>query len=111
MDATIACAIDREPDEKIVAARSVHSPPHASIFTRQDLLLRSYAHGSPDTSFGDGGAVLTTFSMFGNPSSAHAVALQGDSKIVVAGKQAIAGSRWRATIRMEYWIQALVSVG
>ncbi|MFD7262045.1 calcium-binding protein [Streptomyces sp. NPDC059874] len=45
-------------------------------------LLRYNANGSPDTTFGDGGAAATTIS---SGDSGQALALQPDGKIVVAG--------------------------
>ncbi|MBN2146562.1 MAG: hypothetical protein JW726_04200 [Anaerolineales bacterium] len=45
-------------------------------------LARYNSDGSPDATFGSAGIVITTFSDFGG---AHAIALQEDGKIVVAG--------------------------
>lgn len=46
------------------------------------VLLRYNANGSLDTSFGTGGEVTTAF---GFPADAHALALQTDGKLIVAG--------------------------
>jgi uncharacterized delta-60 repeat protein len=48
-------------------------------------VIRLNANGTPDTSFGNGGKVITSFGATSN-NEAHALALQGDGKIVVAGQ-------------------------
>ena len=68
-------AIAIQPDGKIVVACGVGNP-------RRFGLARYDARGALDPTFGDGGKVRTRFA---EASTAHAVALQGDGKIVVAG--------------------------
>src|SRR5438046_618184 len=90
-----------QPDGRIVVAGS-------SGF---DFALARYnPDGSLDSSFGVGGKVTTDFSGTGRfEEEAHAVALQPDGKIVVAGTADEVGpgdstSPWRATTRMAVWI-------
>ena len=76
-----ASSIAVQPDGKIVAAG----------FLRFKLALARYnSSGSLDTSFGTGGKVTTSIS--GLNDAANFVALQGDGKIVVAGRTYINGT-------------------
>jgi len=68
-------AIAIQPDGKIVVACGVGNP-------RRFGLARYDARGALDPTFGEGGKIRTRF---GDGSTAHAVALQADGKIVVAG--------------------------
>jgi len=68
-------AIAIQPDGKIVVACGVGNP-------RRFGLARYDARGALDPTFGEGGKIRTRFA---DGSSAHAVALQADGKIVVAG--------------------------
>lgn len=54
----------------------------------QIVLLRYNIDGTPDTTFGTGGMVLT---LIGNGSVANAVAIQSDDKIVIAGSAVVSG--------------------
>jgi uncharacterized delta-60 repeat protein len=75
-----------QPDGKIVAAGRMN--PRLIILDAQDfnfLLARYNPDGSLDTSFGAGGLVSTDFNGNGDD-FAHAVVLQPDGKIVVAGQ-------------------------
>src|SRR5207244_521519 len=65
-------AIAIQPDGKIVVACEVGNP-------RRFGLARYDARGALDPTFGEGGKIRTRFA---GPSSAHAVALQADGKIV-----------------------------
>jgi uncharacterized delta-60 repeat protein len=56
-------------------------------FTISIATARYNRDGSLDTSFGTGGKILTNF---GGPSSANAVALQRDGKILIAGSVSVA---------------------
>jgi len=73
-----ANAVAIQSDGKIVVAGS------ALTITSNDFALARYnSDGSLDASFGAGGKVTTDF--FGTKDEAHAVAIQDDGKIVVAG--------------------------
>jgi uncharacterized delta-60 repeat protein len=73
-----ANAVAIQSDGKIVAAG------FALTITSNDFALVRYnSDGSLDASFGAGGKVTTDF--FGTRDEAHAVAIQDDGKIVVAG--------------------------
>ncbi|MCA1565918.1 MAG: hypothetical protein LC803_09825, partial [Acidobacteria bacterium] len=75
-----------QPDGKIVAVG--HMNPRLIIIETQDfnfLLARYNPDGSFDTSFGSGGLVSTDFTGNGDD-FAHAVVVQPDGKIVVAGQ-------------------------
>jgi len=67
-----------QPDGKIVMAGLILTGTYEDF-----LVLRYNVDGSPDTSFGTGGAVTTPIGSYG--SEAYAVAIQSDGKIVVAG--------------------------
>ena len=73
-----AFAVAIQSDGKIVAAGAT-AP---SGFCCQFALARYNSDGSPDTSFGVGGVVTTSF---GGLTEAFAVAIQADGKIVAAG--------------------------
>jgi uncharacterized delta-60 repeat protein len=69
-------AIALQPDGKIVAVgKAGHFPPDFAV-------LRFNADGSLDPTFGDGGRVITNLDY---EDEAHAVAIQPDGKILVAG--------------------------
>jgi len=84
MDTANALVI--QPDGKIVVAGSIWLPVvgNNTRVSQNDFgLIRLNSDGALDTSFGDGGKVITDFG-FGSD-IAYAVALQPDSKIVAAG--------------------------
>lgn len=72
-----AAAVALQPDGKIVVSGSVPGPGGSDVG-----LVRYYANGALDSSFGNGGVVVTDFGEYDYPA---AVALQADGKIVVAG--------------------------
>ncbi|HEY1115312.1 MAG TPA: Calx-beta domain-containing protein [Chitinophagaceae bacterium] len=72
-----AAAVALQPDGKIVVSGSVPGPGGSDVG-----LVRYYANGALDSSFGEGGVVVTDFGEYDYPA---AVALQADGKIVVAG--------------------------
>jgi uncharacterized delta-60 repeat protein len=74
-----ASAIVLQPDGKIVVSGEVPLSYHDSDFA----VVRFNANGSPDQSFGVGGAVQTAFS--DGKDEAYTLALQPDGKIIVAG--------------------------
>jgi uncharacterized delta-60 repeat protein len=77
----VAYAVAIQKDGKIVAAGSSNASGSGDY---DDFALARYnADGSPDTSFGSGGKVLTNFGAFSD--SAYAVAIQRNGKIVAAG--------------------------
>jgi uncharacterized delta-60 repeat protein len=82
-----------QSDGKIVAVGNVQSLD----FSRTDwLVLRYNADGSPDTGFGTGGQVTTTF---GRPSEqAAAVTILANGQILVAGSSGDAGSTMRFAV-------------
>ena len=76
-----AYATGIQPDGKIVVAGSTQN---TRSFTRKTILVARYnSDGSPDASFGDAGRV--TYANTALVSEAHALAIQPDGKIVVAG--------------------------
>ena len=80
-DEILAVAI--QSDNKIVAVGYSEGTP---VFT----ITRFNTNGTPDTGFGTGGLVQTSFALPNNnlvdvPSYAYTVAIQSDGKIVVAG--------------------------
>jgi uncharacterized delta-60 repeat protein len=83
-----------QPDLKIVAVGTAKNQvtPHPKTFvpTTAFSVARFNTDGTPDTTFGPGGTVQTYFIDSGGNSvssqSAEAVAIQGDGKIVVAGR-------------------------
>ncbi|KKD06050.1 calcium-binding protein [Streptomyces sp. WM6386] len=70
-----------QADGKIV---TVGSNRQAEYLSSEFSVMRHNADGSFDTSFGDNGETVTDFA--GGEDRAHAVALQPDGKIVVAGE-------------------------
>lgn len=77
-----ANAITIDANHLIVVAGSSSDSNNISAFA----LARYNSDGSPDTTFGSGGEVMTTFS--GNGDSANGVAIDGTGKIVAAGVSA-----------------------
>jgi uncharacterized delta-60 repeat protein len=75
-------AIAIQPDGRIVVAGVAQLGGSGST-PRVFALARYRSDGQPDTSFGNGGALTTSFG--GNFAAASAVMLQPDGKIVVAG--------------------------
>jgi uncharacterized delta-60 repeat protein len=71
-------AIAIQPDGKIVAAGYTYTRPGSDF-----ALARYNPDGTLDATFGNGGKVSTVF--FGGPDTVHAIAIQPDGKIVVAG--------------------------
>lgn len=82
-----------QPDGRIV---TVGFSQDAGWLSTDFSLTRHHADGSIDTSFGDGGEVLTDFD--GAEDYAHAVALQPDGRIVVAGRTEVPGEGWYFTL-------------
>ncbi|HKP52244.1 MAG TPA: delta-60 repeat domain-containing protein [Chloroflexia bacterium] len=76
-----ALAVAIQSDGKIVVAGCTASAYNSN--THDFALARLNANGSLDTSFGSDGKVITNFSTLGD--CAHAVAIQSNGKIVVAG--------------------------
>ena len=75
-----------QPDGRIIVAGSGVSSTNG---TSDFVVLRYNADGSLDTSFGIDGKVLTDF---GNSNdNAFAIALQGDGRIIVAGRASASG--------------------
>ncbi len=72
-----ANAVVLQPDGKLIVAGTTGGPT-----TSDFLIVRYNGDGSLDTSFGNGGKVLTDFGM---QDYAHAIAVQPDGKIVAAG--------------------------
>ena len=78
-----------QPGGKIVAAgRFFTGLTGLGNFTGNFALASYHPDGSVDTTFGDGGKVTTDF---GGYDGAHALALQPDGKLVVAGQAALSG--------------------
>jgi uncharacterized delta-60 repeat protein len=75
-------AIAIQPDGRIVVAGFAQLGGNGGT-PRVFALARYSSDGSPDTSFGNGGALTTSFG--GNFAAASALMLQPDGKIVVAG--------------------------
>ena len=85
-----AHAVALQPDGKIVVAGQTNNAGDGNL--DDGALIRYNANGTPDAGFGNGGVVITPGSVV-NPSSftwlrPHAVAVQSDGKIVVAGQAA-----------------------
>jgi uncharacterized delta-60 repeat protein len=74
-------ALAVQPDGKIIAVGSTQPSPPAS--PRKLTVWRHLPHGSPDLTFGVGGAVQANFAA--ESSSGNAVVLQSNGQIVVAG--------------------------
>lgn len=82
-DQAFAAAI--QPDGKIVLAGVSHRGPHGRF-----ALARYNADGTLDTTFGGNGKVTTDFPGVGGlGDEAHAVSIQTDGKILVAGNSAL----------------------
>jgi uncharacterized delta-60 repeat protein len=77
-------AVAIQSDGKPVVAGSAFVSVTPSLDQQQFALTRYDAQGSLDTSFGDGGKVVTVFP--NATTDASAVSLQGDGKIVAAGR-------------------------
>lgn len=76
-------AVALQPDGKIVMAGWVTGPNGDRDFAAARLL----PDGTPDSSFGSGGKVRVAFDLGGSKNDmAHAIALQADGKIVLAGE-------------------------
>jgi uncharacterized delta-60 repeat protein len=75
-------AIAIQPDGRIIVAGFAQLPGNGGN-PRVFALARYRSDGNPDTSFGNGGALTTSFG--GNFAAASAVMVQPDGKIVVAG--------------------------
>lgn len=75
-------AIAIQPDGRIIVAGFAQLPGDGGN-PRVFAVARYRSDGSPDSSFGNGGALTTSFG--GNFAAASAVMLQPDGKIVVAG--------------------------
>ena len=71
-----------QADGKLVLVGNVDAIASPATAT-QFAVMRLSADGSPDSTFGAAGLVKTAFSTIGDV--AHAVALQNDGRIVVAG--------------------------
>jgi uncharacterized delta-60 repeat protein len=91
----LASAVSMQPDGKIVVAGFPNTAGSGHDFA----LARYHANGTLDTSFSGDGKVLTDFG--GSEGGAHAVAIQPDGKIVVAGVSNASGSYDFALAR--YW--------
>lgn len=89
-----AHAVAIQPDGKIVAAGAAYLGQ-----TSQVAVARYNADGTPDPSFGDGGAVTTAV---GPSSDAASVLLQPDGKIVVAGETADPAARSSSFLLARY---------
>jgi uncharacterized delta-60 repeat protein len=78
--AAVASSVLVQPDGKILVAGGAFP---LFTFLGDFELVRYNPNGSPDTSFGNGGIVTTSFP--GQGSYAFALALQSDGKIIAAG--------------------------
>lgn len=87
-----AFAIARQPDGKLVIAGET-----TNSTTRDFLVARYQADGALDASFGSGGIVTTTVGPLS--STAYAVVLQPDGKLVAAGSGRIGASDQIAIVR------------
>lgn len=94
-DFAIANGVVVQPDSKIVAVGAAGEFTTTAHFA----LARYNTDGSLDTTFGTGGRVTTDFG--GQFDFAHAVALQPDENIVVAGVAAIGSTDHFALARYE----------
>ena len=82
--AVIAASVDASPSVAVQSDGRIVLAGHCDGVSNLDFCaLRYNANGTPDTSFGSGGKVITP--MFGGNDSVRAVALQPDGKIVLAG--------------------------
>jgi uncharacterized delta-60 repeat protein len=82
-----AGAVAIQGDGKIVAAGTAADVSGISDFA----LVRYNTDGSLDTAFDGDGKVTTDFAGSGSRDEAHAVAIQGDGKIVAAGLAVVSG--------------------
>lgn len=82
-------AIATQADGKVVVAGHVSNPTTGTDFA----VIRYNSDGSLDTTFDGDGKVSTAIGLAGRQDLAHAVAVQPDGKVVVAG-QAIDGAGW-----------------
>jgi uncharacterized delta-60 repeat protein len=83
---SILVGVRIQPDGKILASGwSDSNVPATESFNQQFALARFNTDGSPDTSFGNGGLVVTDLNQYYD--FAFGVALQADGKIVVAGTE------------------------
>jgi uncharacterized delta-60 repeat protein len=73
-----------QPDGKIIAAGTVFVDFNPGDISDTDFALARYnSDGNLDTTFGDGGTLMTDF--FGNEDDAFSVLIQPDGKIVAVG--------------------------
>ena len=86
-----ASAVVLQPDGKIILVGVSGAGPYSEL---NDFALARYnANGSLDSTFGNGGKLKTHFpGVFNTGSTATAVALQSDGRIVVAGRYKNEGS-------------------
>jgi len=82
---TAAHAVALEPSGKIIVVGTSGAGPYSEL---NDFALARYnSDGSLDSSFGNGGKIKTHFpGVYNTGSSATAVSLQSDGKILVAGR-------------------------
>jgi uncharacterized delta-60 repeat protein len=83
----MSVSIALQPDGKIVAGGSTSNLQSADF-----VLLRYNMDGTPDTTFGTSGLIITDFD--GNLDRMEALVIQADGKIVITGSSGIV-SRWR----------------
>jgi uncharacterized delta-60 repeat protein len=76
---------------KIVAAGSNSGNP-SPVYPNQPALARYNADGTPDTTFGQSGQVVTPLPTSGG--NVFAVTMQADGKIIVAGRFVQPGGQW-----------------
>jgi uncharacterized delta-60 repeat protein len=86
-DNDFAWAVAIQSDSKIVVAGTT-----VSSGTQQVAVLRLDPDGTPDRTFGGGDGKVAT-SVGSGPAVARAVAIQSDSKIVIAGRAQVESSR------------------
>lgn len=98
IDSVAALAL--QPNGGIVVAGSSNARDGASS-DFDFALVRFLPSGAPDTSFGEGGKILTPFSTARSLDIAHAVAIQPDGCIVVVGESNAAGSTDFAVARYD----------
>ena len=87
--------MDPGDSSKIVVAGTLFNNP-GGINSNQIGLFRFNADGTPDTSFGQSGQVVTPFPTGGG--IARALTLQADGKIVVAAQTITAGQNWNLSL-------------
>jgi uncharacterized delta-60 repeat protein len=82
---------------KIAVAASIYgNPVPPGVNSGQIALARYNADGAPDTTFGQSGQVVTPFPNSG--ASPWATTIQGDGKIVVAGRTVVTGVGWALSL-------------